>query len=198
LTASPGWASSVEARSKLLSYIAYPGDPEPSSAIADAWTEAPMALTGDVCDRVLASARRSQPLLSGNGTYYLPEVSAEDRDAVVGRFAAANSLWWNLDLAEWYIGVKRYRPGESHAPHQDVHPGGGARRKLAGVVQLSDPDAYQGGDLVVRFAHHAITMPRARGALIAMPSWTCHEVTAVTAGERWSLICNADGPTPLR
>jgi hypothetical protein len=27
-----------------------------------------------------------------------------------------------------------------------------------------------------------------------VPAWTNHQVTTVTAGERWSLICNANGP----
>ncbi len=43
------------------------------------------------------------------------------------------------------------------------------------------------------FAHHRIPMPRDRGTLVAFPGWTVHEVTPVTAGERWSPCVNGWG-----
>jgi PKHD-type hydroxylase len=89
--------------------------------------------------------------------------------------------------------VKRYAVGERHTAHQDLHAGA-AGRKLAGVVQLSEPDDYAGGHLVMSFAHHRVPMPRARGTLVAFPGWTVHEVTPITRGVRWSLCVNGFGP----
>ena len=196
MTATPGWAGRPFARGQLLSYLPLsPADPEPSYAVADAWTPpSGMALPGDVCSRVLAAARATLPAATGNGSYHLPELAERDTTAIPDRFRAANELWWQLDLDDWHIGVKRYTVGERHVEHQDIHPGGGGTRKLAGVVQLCDAHDYDGGDLRVHFAHHAVPMPRARGTLVALPAWTCHEVTTVTRGERWALICNANGP----
>ena len=52
-------------------------------------------------------------------------------------------------------GLARYPyPGE-------FHPGGGARRKLAGVVHMSEPDAYEGGALLM---HHGNISRAARAA----------------------------------
>ncbi len=92
--------------------------------------------------------------------------------------------------------MKRYRAGERHARHQDLHPGA-ACRKFSGSVQLSYPDDYSAGGLVMHFADHRVAMPRTRGTLIAFPGWTVHEVEPVTSGERWALIVNGWGP-PLR
>lgn len=192
-----GWAGTAAAREQLLAYTPTgPGDDEPAYAIADAWTlPDPAALPLDVCDRVLAAARASRIVVrTGNGAYHLPDLDAADEEAIIARFGAANALWWQLDLDEWHIGVKSYRCGERHPEHQDLHAGGGGTRKFAGVAQLSDPDSYRGGDLLVRFADHRVVMPRARGALVAFPAWTLHEVSPVVRGERWSLICNANGP----
>lgn len=133
------------------------------------------------------------PLPSGNGTYWVPKMDGDLERAVVDRLIAANEAWWRLDVDQWRAGVKRYLPGERHTPHQDLHPGG-ARRKLAGSIQLSEPDDYRGGDLVVHFSGRAVPMPRARGALAAFPGWTSHEVRPVTAGERWSFVCFGFGP----
>jgi predicted 2-oxoglutarate/Fe(II)-dependent dioxygenase YbiX len=125
--------------------------------------------------------------------YFEPGVTAADEAEVIARFEEANRQWWELDVDRWIIGVKRYRPGECHTVHQDLHAGA-AGRKLAGVVQLSDPDKYDGGALLMRFAHHAVPMPTTRGTLIAFPGWTVHEVEPVTRGERWSLCVNGWGP----
>ncbi len=163
---SPGWAASAWPREHLLSCSPTgSGDPEPPYAVADAW-EPPheLALPLDVCDRVRAAAGRTHAIPSGNGTYYMPDLDPTDETAILDRFQAANRLWWKLDeVDEWFIGVKRYRVGERHPEHQDLHAGA-ARRKLAGVVQLSDPGDYDGGALVVRNAHvRAADDPRDAG-----------------------------------
>jgi 2OG-Fe(II) oxygenase superfamily len=194
---SPGWAGTSEPLRERLAYLPYgPEDPEPAYAIADAWSPPhELSLPASLCDAVLASRGDllSPAATSGNGDYYAADLGWAERDAVVDRFAAANNTWWGLDLDEWQLAIKRYRPGDRHVEHQDLHAAGGARRKLAGVVQLSEPDDYQGGALVMRFAHHRTTMPRARGTLVAFPGWTLHEVEPVVSGERWMLAVNGWG-----
>ncbi len=170
-----GWAGGAEVRASRLSYLPrHDDDDEPPYAVADAWTlPHELALPSEVCERVRHAAERSAPTSSGNGTYYLqPALRPADRTAVVDRFAAANDAWWRLDVDRWHLGVKRYRLGEAHPEHQDLHAGA-AGRKLAGLVQLSQDDAYSGGDLLMRFAHHAVPVPRALGTLVAFPGWTC-------------------------
>lgn len=94
-------------------------------------------------------------------------------------------------------GAKRYRPGDSDPPLIDITPGTGTvRRRIAGMVQLSEADAYAGGELRIPFAHHVMTAPRARGSLIALPAWTEHELARVSAGERWVLLVDGDVEQP--
>ena len=61
------------------------------------------------------------------------------------------------------------------------------RRKLTIVVQLSEPDAYTGGDLEVMPGANIISADRARGTATLFPSFVLHRVTPVTVGERHSL-----------
>lgn len=67
-------------------------------------------------------------------------------------------------------------------------------RKLSLSVQLSDPDSYKGGDLLLYSEEKPITAPREQGKLILFPSFTMHEVKPVTKGERYSLVAWITGP----
>lgn len=64
-----------------------------------------------------------------------------------------------------------------------------AVRKLSIVVQLTDPDTYEGGDLEwIPQIEKPFKLPRTRGTLIAFPSFQLHRVTPVTKGTRNSLV----------
>ena len=89
--------------------------------------------------------------------------------------------------------------GHYYHAHQDVALVSGDRptqRKLSVVVQLSDPDAYDGGDFRM---HHVAHHPpadaiRRRGTVLVFPSLILHEVSAVTRGTRYSLVGWYPGP----
>jgi PKHD-type hydroxylase len=62
-------------------------------------------------------------------------------------------------------------------------------RKLSIVLQLTDSDTYEGGDLeLLTSIEKPTTLPRTRGTLIAFPSFQLHRVTPVTSGTRNSLV----------
>lgn len=94
------------------------------------------------------------------------------------------------------MGVARHRNGWRAI----VFPTGNpktpiADRKLSVVVQLSEPDRYQGGDLQLeRFVHPNPEELRSRGAMIVFPSILFHRVTPITKGERSSLVGWMEGP----
>lgn len=193
------WATRRWAVEQHLSYVPSGwDDPAPATAVCDAWEPPdPLSLPADLCGRLRAAGAASRRYYGPNGSYYLPDLDDEDRAAVVSRFEAANRQWWRLVIDRWDVLVKRYDVGERHPPHTDWHLVAGAGRKLAGSVQLSSADEYDGGMLVVSFAHHRIPMPQAVGTVVAFPGWTVHEVEQVTRGQRWALIVNGFGP-PLR
>jgi PKHD-type hydroxylase len=63
-------------------------------------------------------------------------------------------------------------------------------RKLSIVVQLTDENEYEGGDLelILGADDDTVKMPRKKGKLIMFPSYIIHQVTPVTKGQRHSLV----------
>ena len=82
--------------------------------------------------------------------------------------------------------------------HLGWHVDDGAKlpspRKLSATLQLSDGNAYEGGDLELFGTHQVEKAPRQRGALVIFPSFVLHRVTPVTAGVRKALIIWSTGP----
>lgn len=66
-------------------------------------------------------------------------------------------------------------------------------RKLSLVLQLSDPNKYEGGDLLLHQGPRPNVIKKAQGNLVIFPSYTLHEVTPVTKGERYSLVVWVNG-----
>jgi PKHD-type hydroxylase len=92
--------------------------------------------------------------------------------------------------------------GAHYTWHQDGLDGELAGRKLSLVVQLSDPDDYEGGDLEL-FAMDGVededtadwrTTARQRGSVVAFPSFEYHRVTPLVSGTRRSLVSWVGGP----
>lgn len=84
----------------------------------------------------------------------------------------------------------RYTGGGSYGDHIDNAifsvPGAGARIRgdLSSTLFLSDPDDYDGGELIIQgeFARHQFKLPA--GQMILYPASTFHQVTPVTRGAR--------------
>ena len=71
----------------------------------------------------------------------------------------------------------------------DLIKGGTTTRKVSMVVNLSDPNSYDGGT----FELGAVPRPhpdqlRQQGTVFVFPSFIEHGVSPVTRGERWSLV----------
>ena len=84
----------------------------------------------------------------------------------------------------------RYEDAETFGPHVDggvrLLPGTGMqiRTDLAATLFLAEPEAYDGGELVVHDAHGAQRVKLAAGDMVLYPATTVHEVTPVTRGAR--------------
>jgi len=69
------------------------------------------------------------------------------------------------------------------------------QRKLSIVVQLSDPEDYEGGNLELLAQNNKrYVAPRSKGTVILFDSRTQHRVTKVRSGYRRSIVGWAVGP----
>ena len=61
-------------------------------------------------------------------------------------------------------------------------------------VQLSEPDAYDGGDLEIDIDGAPWSAPRDRGTAILFPSFVRHRISQVDSGTRHALVAWMHGP----
>lgn len=78
----------------------------------------------------------------------------------------------------------RYGVGDAYGTHVDNPMMDGLRTDVSFTLFLSEPDSYDGGELVIESpaGEDAIKLPA--GHLVAYPSTTLHRVAPVTRGER--------------
>ncbi len=86
----------------------------------------------------------------------------------------------------------RYDPGMTFGAHVDnsirTVPGSGGMRMRADVsttIFLTDPDEYDGGELLVEdtYGAHSVKLPA--GHMVVYPASSLHRVVPVTRGSRW-------------
>jgi PKHD-type hydroxylase len=122
-------------------------------------------------------------------------------DKMLALTLAANLRFcFEVDLFE-SIQLAKYEEGMHYYWHMDLGPGKLGNRKLSITVQLSDPDSYEGGDLVIDNGPRlvdAFRAPRDRGSVTVFPSFMKHRVTPVTKGVRHSLVVWASGTNRFR
>jgi PKHD-type hydroxylase len=88
--------------------------------------------------------------------------------------------------------INRYGPGMEYRPHVDnsLMVGGAQplRTDLSGTLFLTDPSAYDGGELVVETEQGRQTVKLPAGDLFLYPSTRLHWVTPVSRGTRVASI----------
>lgn len=97
----------------------------------------------------------------------------------------------NITFIESYE-IKSYVVGDEFGNHNDIITSvdDTLARKINLIVQLSDEDDYDGGDLLVG----PFKCSRKFGTGIFFPCQYVHSVTPITSGTRFSLIGHAWGP----
>lgn len=80
--------------------------------------------------------------------------------------------------------VSRYGAGQEYGAHVDNPLMDGLRTDVSFTLFLAEPEAYDGGELVIETAagEDAVKLPA--GHLVAYPSTTLHRVAPVSRGER--------------
>jgi PKHD-type hydroxylase len=101
-----------------------------------------------------------------------------------------NSQFFNFDLfgmAEGFQFTRYDAPSGFYGMHIDKILDGTVR-KLSLTIQLSSPEDYEGGELVLQLGKEPDIMPKELGKMIVFPSYVLHEVRPVTKGTRYSLV----------
>ena len=100
-----------------------------------------------------------------------------DISGVEGNIQLARYDSGELGFYDWHTDFAGYRP----------------LRKISISIQLSRSEDYDGGDLELFYLNQPHRAERARGALIAFPSFVLHRVAPVTRGTRWSRVARVLG-----
>ena len=119
-------------------------------------------------------------------------------DRMVGALVNANKAMFNYDITslrdQIQLGCYEAKDNGKYHRHVDINDNDiHCCRKLSISVLLSDPNSYEGGDLLIR----NYTAPRKKGSACVFSSFVEHEVTTVTKGKRYSLVLWIYGP-PFR
>lgn len=112
-------------------------------------------------------------------------------DRIADMSLEANNAIWHFDLNSIIDDIQftEYEAGGGHYDwHVDIGPSTISHRKISIVVQLTDPNEYEGGNLELHPGNYAFAVPRKKGAVAVFPSFMLHRVTPVTEGLRRSLV----------
>jgi PKHD-type hydroxylase len=103
---------------------------------------------------------------------------------------ANKEMRWNFDI--WgYQDILQYTVYHGDGGHYDWHVDMGpgiSNRKMSVVIQLSDPNEYEGGELQINPGGNIMTVPKQLGLICFFPSFLLHRVTPLTSGTRRSLV----------
>jgi PKHD-type hydroxylase len=105
----------------------------------------------------------------------------------------ANNHFWNFQLTGFLepLQLTHYSVDQFYNWHTDNGGGNFSKRKLSLVVQLTDPSAYEGGEL--ELMPPKTTVNKEQGTVIVFPSYVTHRVLPVLSGERHSLVAWVSG-----
>jgi PKHD-type hydroxylase len=78
----------------------------------------------------------------------------------------------------------RYQPGHAYGTHVDDALLGGVRSDVSFTLFLSEPESYEGGELVIDTPAGEEAFKLAPGSLVTYPATCLHRVLPVTVGER--------------
>lgn len=166
------------------------------------------AFTPEECEMVTKLAKEYTPTL---GTIYSDgniKGHMDIRDCGVAFLSPDHMEWFYQKLSYYVLEINKkffqfdlwgfmenlqFTQYVAPTGHYDSHIDkayGAQIRKLSIVIQMSNPDDYEGGDLEILTSGEGKPKKTKRelGTLIAFPSYTLHRVTPVTKGVRNSLV----------
>lgn len=120
------------------------------------------------------------------------DATAQDLGQAILRKLGQHPEFVSASLAEkiWPPVFNLYQDGGHYGTHSDAalmrlpEAGLTIRSDLSATLFLSDPDSYDGGELIVEEQYGAQAIKLAAGDLVLYPSSSLHQVAPVTRGQR--------------
>jgi PKHD-type hydroxylase len=111
-------------------------------------------------------------------------------EKITGATNYLNENYFNFHLSGFAEGLQftRYVAPTGHYDRHIDKAFQDRIRKLSLTIQLSSPDDYEDGELMLFYDRNTKVMPKEQGRMIAFPSYTLHQVAPVTVGTRYSLV----------
>ena len=180
-----------------------------------------LMFTEEECDKIIALTNdfySSSATVGGSDRGKLsPEIRSADIyvlenddqnrwifEKIANAVAVANQLHFDYEIAGIVHGLQliHYTSDGDIKGHYDWHIDAGkghvSTRKISLTVQLTDPNLYEGGELVVNDHGGIVSAPNEKGAINMFPSYMPHQVTDVTKGERFALVIWIHGSRRFR
>ena len=91
-----------------------------------------------------------------------------------------------------------YRRGERHGPHLVWYENGQLQVDVcykSGKRDGRHAVYYEGGQVLLHDGPEPWPITAEQGYVTVWPSWTLHEITPVTSGERWAMVAWCLGPS---
>jgi len=155
---------------------------EQVSHLRNLMTEGTFADGSKTAGRVARSVKANEQLESGAR---VDTIRSEVRKALMAHdgfvsFARPKSISRIL--------VSRYREGMEYGPHIDDAVMGGRRADLSFTLFLSDPDSYDGGELVMDSLEGETEVKLEAGDAVVYATSSIHHVARITRGERLAVV----------
>ena len=80
----------------------------------------------------------------------------------------------------------RYQTGHAYGRHVDDAFMAGVRSDVSFTLFLSQPESYDGGELIIDSAAGEEAFKLGAGSVLTYPATTLHRVAPITRGERWA------------
>lgn len=162
-------------------------EPEDIARIRDALTDAPWRdgrrTAGPAARKVKSNAQADSdnPRIAALAKFVRDALERNEVFTAYARPARWSTLMFN-----------RYGPGETYGTHMDdalMGPEGGKiRTDLSFTLFLSEPDTYEGGELVVEGVEGERAVKLPAGGLVLYSTGALHRVTPVASGERLACV----------
>ena len=96
---------------------------------------------------------------------------------------------FDIDGCDNELKLIEYKEGGFYGWHTDFNAGTCSVRKLVGIIQLTDPSEYEGGDVQFgiqdKDTKEWYSMNKLKGSLTFFPAFLCHNVVPVSKGKRY-------------